>query len=307
VFNGKDTFDETFTSYTITNSLTNVATSNGASSTLAGTEYSATLTADDGYILSNVTVTMGGVDVTESVYSAGIINITSVTADVVITAVAVAEADTTVYSITNNLTNVSTASAVVSVEENSTFTTTLTADAGYTLSDVTVTMGGTDVTADVYADGVVSITAVTGNVVITAVAVSFESVTITNLLYTMGVYIKPATALTISGNNSMMACTSSEEQALSASNSTYTLYPVPIPVGATCVTCNFGNLNFDGYVIDSSGAKLVSIGNKASGTIYDFSAYTTAAYLSLIVRDSADGSCTVEFNTDTSGFSVTFS
>jgi hypothetical protein len=70
--------------------------------------------------------------------------------------------------ITNSLTNVTSSATETFVSNSAAFTTTLSADDGYELSTVTVTMGGTDVTADVYANGVVTIASVTGDVVITA-------------------------------------------------------------------------------------------------------------------------------------------
>ena len=77
----------------------------------------------------------------------------------------------TVYrSITNSLTHVTSNNAAISVEDGTAYTATLTAEGGYTLGGVTVTMGGTDITSTAYnADtGVISIAAVTGDVVITA-------------------------------------------------------------------------------------------------------------------------------------------
>ena len=53
------------------------------------------------------------------------------------------------------------------VEKNGSYTTTITAKAGYTIESVVVTMGGVDITADVYADGVITIGSVTGDVSIT--------------------------------------------------------------------------------------------------------------------------------------------
>ena len=74
--------------HSITNALTNVATSNDAVAAEDGTAYSATITAADGYTISSVTVTMGGTDITATAYSAdtGVISIVAVTGDVVITA-----------------------------------------------------------------------------------------------------------------------------------------------------------------------------------------------------------------------------
>lgn len=54
----------------------------------------------------------------------------------------------------------------------------LTAEEGYVLDAVTVTMGGEDITAGTYADGVVSIPEVAGDVVITASAVEKASVAV---------------------------------------------------------------------------------------------------------------------------------
>ena len=75
------------------------------------------------------------------------------------------------YTITNALTNCTNSTAATTVNEETAYTATLTADSGYILGAVSVTMGGTDVTSDVYANGVISISSVTGNVVITAEAV----------------------------------------------------------------------------------------------------------------------------------------
>lgn len=73
----------------VTNNLTNCVTDNSATQTAQGESYSATITANSGYTLSSVAVTMGGTDVTASVVSGGSINITEVTGDIVITAEAV--------------------------------------------------------------------------------------------------------------------------------------------------------------------------------------------------------------------------
>lgn len=79
----------------------------------------------------------------------------------------------TIYrSITNSLIHVTSSNAAVSAEDGAAYTATLTAEKGYTMGTVVVKMGGTDITATAYnADtGVISIAAVTGDVVITAKA-----------------------------------------------------------------------------------------------------------------------------------------
>lgn len=78
--------------------------------------------------------------------------------------------DTPTYTISNELVNVTSNNSAASIAEGSSYTATLTANDGYTLGSVTVTMGGVDVTSDVYADGVINIASVTGNVEIVASA-----------------------------------------------------------------------------------------------------------------------------------------
>ena len=86
-------------------------------------------------------------------------------------------ADTVYHSITNTLTNVTTSNDAVAAENGTSYTATLTAKSGYTLGEVTVKMGGTDITATAYNSdtGVISIAAVTGDVVISANATKVVS------------------------------------------------------------------------------------------------------------------------------------
>lgn len=78
------------------------------------------------------------------------------------------EAVPEVYTVTNNLTHVTTSNAAASVTEGQSYSATLT-PAGSTLQSVTVVMGGVDITATAYSNGQININAVTGNIVITAV------------------------------------------------------------------------------------------------------------------------------------------
>lgn len=72
--------------YTVTNNLTNCSTDNDVATVIANNSYSATITADDGYALDTVTVTMGNDDITSTSVSDGVITIDSVTGNIVITA-----------------------------------------------------------------------------------------------------------------------------------------------------------------------------------------------------------------------------
>lgn len=75
-----------FTIYTVTNTLTNVITNNDATKVVSGKEYTATLTVETGYTNMSVTVIMGGNDITSTSYLNGVITITEVTGDILITA-----------------------------------------------------------------------------------------------------------------------------------------------------------------------------------------------------------------------------
>lgn len=156
---------------TVTYSLTNVSAGNTATTVENGGSYSTTLTASGGFVLSSVTVTMGGADITAAAYdsSTGAVTIPVVTGDIVITASAIANARTITYV----MTYAASSNTAAIVNDGDSYTTTISANAGYALSTVTVTMGGTDITNTAYSadTGIVSIASVTGDVVITAVAV----------------------------------------------------------------------------------------------------------------------------------------
>ena len=76
------------------------------------------------------------------------------------------------HSITNNLTNMTTSNSATSVEDGSSYSAILAVQSGYTFSEATVTMGGTNITSTAWnaATKEVSISKVTGDVVITAIA-----------------------------------------------------------------------------------------------------------------------------------------
>lgn len=85
--------DITGPTFTITNTLSNCASSNSAGSIGINESYAATITANSGYTLegATVTVTMGGTDITASAYSNGNISIPSVTGALVVTVSAAKE------------------------------------------------------------------------------------------------------------------------------------------------------------------------------------------------------------------------
>ena len=88
-----------------------------------------------------------------------------------------------VFTVNNNLTDITNSNSALTITEGEAYTATLTAIDGYEINSVIVTMGGVDVTATAYADGVISITNVTGNIVITATATKSGY---TNVIDTVG-------------------------------------------------------------------------------------------------------------------------
>ena len=167
---------------TITKNLTGCTISNNASQVDYGEAYTATIAAESGKTITSVVVKMGGVDITSTAYTAGsgAINITKVTGAVTITAVAIMPSVT--YTITLNLTNCASSNTATSIAENASYTTTLSPTGTFKkLGAITVTMGGTDISASAVSGSTVSIAKVTGNIAITCAAV------ITNIIDTVGI------------------------------------------------------------------------------------------------------------------------
>lgn len=167
---------------TITKNLTGCTVSNSLSKVEYGDSYTATITADDGKELTSVVIKMGGVDITATAYTAGSgsINIAKVTGAVTITAVASVPSVT--YTITRNLTNVTSSNTANSIAEGAPYTTTLSPTGTYKkLGAITVTMGGVDISTSAVSGSTITIAKATGDITITCAAV------ITNIIDTVGI------------------------------------------------------------------------------------------------------------------------
>lgn len=164
----------------ITKNLTGCTISNAASQVDYGEAYTATITAESGKTMDSIVVTMGGVDITSTAVSGGVINIAKVTGAVTITAAASTPSVT--YTITRNLTNCASSNTADSIAEGAAYTTTLSPTGTYKkLGAITVMMGGVDVSASAVSDSTITIAKVTGNIVITCAA------EITNIIDTVGI------------------------------------------------------------------------------------------------------------------------
>lgn len=137
--------------YTVTNTLTNITTDNDATSAKQYQPYIAKILPNDGKIIENVRVTMGGTDITSTVFNG----------------------NTTILRrvITKNLTQCTSSNTRIYVIDGQSYVTNLIANEGYGIDRVSITMGGVDVST-FYKDGIISIPEVTGDIVITATAIT---------------------------------------------------------------------------------------------------------------------------------------
>lgn len=106
----------------ITNNLSNAINSNITTEIDDNVSYTANISADSGYKLKTVTVTMGGVNITNTVYSSGVITIPSVTGNIIITVTTEVDTDNTVGSVDSNnnisLTGLSTGTYTLKYEDD---------------------------------------------------------------------------------------------------------------------------------------------------------------------------------------------
>lgn len=147
---------ETVTPNIVTYSVAKTATNTeiiGEDSAAQYQDYEAEITPSDGYVINNITVTMGGIDITSQVLNA--------------------EKTNRYLSVTKNLSNCTLDNSKNRVIEEQGYGATITANQGYTLDSgtVTITMGGVDMSA-YYSNGKIAIPNVTGDIVITATAVN---------------------------------------------------------------------------------------------------------------------------------------
>lgn len=152
--------------YTITGTLSNATSDNFETSVEQNKAYSAKISAEKGYVISDVRIKMGGTDITNQVWSGS---------------------ETNLYrSVSLTLTNCVADNSRHAVIDGQAYACTLTADADYTLDGATVsiTMGGVDVST-YYKNGIIAIPKVTGNLEITVNAV-MQGPAYENLLDTVG-------------------------------------------------------------------------------------------------------------------------
>lgn len=90
------------------------------------------------------------------------------------------DVDIPTYTVTNNLTGCTTSNSAASVDGGSSYAAAITPNSGYSMTSLSVTMGGTDITATAVSGNAITIAEVTGAIVITALAE--EQTSYTNLV-----------------------------------------------------------------------------------------------------------------------------
>ena len=138
--------------YTITNNLTDVTSSNADTSITQYQDYMADLTVAKGYVISDVQIKLNDIDVTDMYFTG-----TKTTLN---------------CSIQKNLTNCHIVGKNTVIAGQS-YVAELIADTGFNMdgATITITMGGIDV-SNYYSNGKIAIPNVTGNITITATAVA---------------------------------------------------------------------------------------------------------------------------------------
>ncbi len=295
-------------SYAVTYALENITSSNTAATAAYGSVYNTVLTAADGYVTANVTVTMGGADITAEAYdtATGAVTIANVTGNIVITASAV-EAAANTYTVAYTLDNVTSSNTALIAEENSVYETTLTAADGYTLTGVTVTMGGADITAGAYdaATGIVTIADVTGDIAITAaaqaaaantytVALVLENITSSNTATTVTegagftTTLTPADGYSLGDVTVTMGGEDITASAYDAATGTITITAVTGDIAVTVTaavntyTLTYSANGGSGTMTDANspyvyGTAVTALANKFTRSSYTFSGWNTAA------------------------------
>lgn len=148
--------------YTVEKTLTDVTIDNSAVSAKQYQPYTAKITPVSGKTIGNVKVTMGGANITASVFKG--------------------TTEMLRRLVTKNLTQCTSSNPRGYAIDGQSYVTTLTAPIGYGIDSVTILMGGVDVST-YYKDGIISIPEVTGDIVITATAIA-QAPAYTNLLDT---------------------------------------------------------------------------------------------------------------------------
>lgn len=178
------------------------------------------------------------------------------------------------YTVTNTLTGCTTNNAAASVTENAPYSATITASSGYSLTGATVsiTMGGTDITATAYNNGAISIASVTGNlsITVTATAVTLSSI---SAVYTQSGTVYDTDTLDSLKTDLVVTATWSDASTSTVASADYTLSGT-LTEGTSTITVTYdGKTTTFGVVVISAGLYPFVSGSKtfADGSVLTIS------------------------------------
>lgn len=139
--------------YSVTNVLSNITTSNNAEIVSKYQPYETSITADDGYVISDICIVMNGNDITNSVFTGKQKNL--------------------LRYVTKILLNCKIDNVNTKIIDGQGYVANLTADDGYVIDDesLMITIGGVDA-MKYYSEGKIAIPNVNGDIVITATAIA---------------------------------------------------------------------------------------------------------------------------------------
>lgn len=174
ITNAIDRITPSTTYYSVTYNLTHCTASNNTTSIAAGSTYTVTITPQSGYTIQSVTVRHNGMTITPT-GSGYTYRINSVSGNITVTATATAdEPIVTTYTVTYNLSNVTSSNNATTVEAGSSYTVTLTPLSGYEISSASVTHNGQ--TVNPTSGYTYNIPSVSGNILVECVADEESSV-----------------------------------------------------------------------------------------------------------------------------------
>ena len=130
---------------------------------------------DSGFITSSdIPTTSGsanGITITDTIDNFASTNVEDALAELMARIVALENKQVIItYTITNNLTNVTTNNDTINIATGSSYTASITPNKGYELTTIRILMAGNDITSTAYSNGQIYIGSVTGDIVITATA-----------------------------------------------------------------------------------------------------------------------------------------
>lgn len=165
----------TDTYYTITYTLNQATSSNSTKSIKKGSSYSTIVAANEGYNVKNISVVMGGTDISNTAIRGSNINIPNVTGNITITVTTEAiPSEDTYYTIRYSLHDSTSTNSTTSIKKGSNYSTTIAAKNGYKITQIYCVMGGTDISSSAVSGNNIKISNVTGDI---SILVNTEEIT----------------------------------------------------------------------------------------------------------------------------------